>query len=602
MKKDIFTKEEIVSLEDKFIEEYLNTGKKPLRLLFRLYLRYWKEFLISIIFYFIKQLPVLLMPIVISDIINAVEGKVVSGIDPMRAIITRVIFIGALLLINIPANSIYVKFYSKATRRVEAGLRGAMVKKLQCLSIPFHIDMQSGRIQSKLMRDVEAVHTLSTQLITTFPSVLVNIITAIVVVSTKSPFVLMFFLCCIPVNVVLVRAFRKKINKANNDLRVNTENTSASINDMEEMVQITRAHALEKNEVDKMTSHLTKIANTGFKLDMVQAYFGSFLWVTVQLFQLGCLVFSSLMYANGYLKNIGDITLFQTYFNTLTWQVSAIIGMLPSFTKGAESIKSIGEILSAEDVERNEGKIKLTELKGEYEIKNLSFAYETETHLLDGFNLKINEGETVAIVGESGAGKSTLINLLIGFIHPQDGQILIDGQDMEDIDLRTYRQFISIVPQSSVMFTGSIRDNISYGLENIDEEKIKNALEAARMYDFVMSLPKGLDSRLDEHVANLSGGQRQRLSIARALIRDPRVIILDEATSALDNVSEKEIQRAIGNLTRGRTTIVVAHRLSTIRNADKIVVLKDGKVAEIGTYDQLLSQGGEFYNMHLPTI
>ena len=188
--------------------------------------------------------------------------------------------------------------------------------------------------------------------------------------------------------------------------------------------------------------------------------------------------------------------------------------------------------------------------------------------------------------------------MIIGFIHAKGGDLLIDGKSIEDIDLTSYRKHISIVPQNSVMFAGSIRENITYGIENVTDEQIKNALEASRMYDFVMSLPKGLDSRLDEHAANLSGGQRQRLSIARAIIRNPSLIILDEATSALDNVSEREIQRAINSLTEGKTTIVVAHRLSTIRNADKIVVIKDGKCIEEGTYNDLISLGGEFYKMH----
>lgn len=596
--KDLISESEIISLEDKFIDEYLKTGKKPLSLLFKLYMRYWKEFLISIFFYLIKQLPVLCMPIITANIINAVYGYVVEGIAPLNAILSNVIFVVALLIINIPTNAIYVRFYSIATRKVEAGLRGALIKKLQELSIPFHTEMQSGRIQSKLIRDVESVHTLSTQLITTFPSVIINIATAIVVVSTKSPFVLLFFLLCVPVNVILVRTFRGKINKANRDFRQDTENVSASISDMEEMIQITRAHALETKETGKMSSLLTKVANSGFRLDMVQAYFGSFLWVTIQVFQLGCLIFSAFLYTRGELTEIGDITLFQTYFNTLTWQVSSIIGLMPLFTKGAESISSIGEILSSTDTENNDDKIELENIEGNFEFKELSFSYEEDSTLLDGFSLKINKGETVAFVGASGAGKTTLINLLIGFIHAKSGELLIDGNNIEKINLPSYRRHISIVPQTSVMFTGTIRENITYGLDNVTEEQIKESLEAARLYDFVLSLPNGLDTRLDEHGANLSGGQRQRLSIARALIRNPKIIILDEATSALDNVSEREIQKAIGNLTIGRTTIVVAHRLSTIRNADKIVVLKDGKCAEIGTYNELLERKGEFYKMH----
>jgi ATP-binding cassette subfamily B protein len=366
---------------------------------------------------------------------------------------------------------------------------------------------------------------------------------------------------------------------------------------MEEMVQITRAHSLEEHEIGRIGGFLSRIAKSGFNLDMIQAYFGSFLWITIQIFQLGSLVFSGYMAYQGKIS-VGDITLFQTYFNTLTWQISALINLFPIFSKGTEAISSIGEILGSLDIEESGGKERLEALTGEYEFENVTFSYEATSQLLYDFDLSVKAGETVALVGESGSGKSTLINLAIGFMHPQKGRILVDGKDLANINLQSYRKNIAIVPQNSVLFTGSIRENITYGLENISEEKLNNVLKASLLYDFVNTLPNGVDSSLNEHGANLSGGQKQRISIARALIRDPSVIILDEATSALDNVSEREIQRAINNLCKDRTTFIVAHRLSTIRNADKIAVLKEGRCVELGTYDELLALNGEFAKMH----
>ncbi|MGN1121626.1 MAG: ABC transporter ATP-binding protein, partial [Eubacteriales bacterium] len=225
------------------------------------------------------------------------------------------------------------------------------------------------------------------------------------------------------------------------------------------------------------------------------------------------------------------------------------------------------------------------------------FSYEDDQPLLQGMNLKINAGETVAFVGESGSGKTTLLNLIIGFNMPKSGTLTVDGHDINDIDLHSYRRHISTVPQNSVLFTGTIRENITYGLPNVTEEQLRIALDAARLTDFIATLPQGVDTPLEEHGANLSGGQRQRLSIARAIIRDPKVIILDEATSALDSVSEKQIQDAINNLTKGRTTFIVAHRLSTIKNADKIAVIKQGKCVEIGSFEELMEKKGEFYKL-----
>ena len=596
-KSELLTDDEALGLENEIIERYLNNHSRPSRLIIKLYLKYKWDFLLSMIFYLIKQLPVILLPLNTATIINAVHAYVLFGTDPFPAIFTSVGVILALLLINIPTNAVYVRLYSVATRKIEAGLRGALIRKLQVLSISFHKQMQSGRIQSKIMRDVENVHTFFVQLITTIPSIALNITVALVVILQKSYVVFLFFLLCIPANLALRRVFRRKMDNSNSEFRHDVENASAMVSDTEEMVQITRAHALEDQQTRKMAGVLRRIAGSGLRLDMIQAYFGSFLWVTIQFFQIGCLVFSSYLYVRGTLTEIGDITLFQTYFNTLTWQVSSLIGLMPILAKGKESVSSIGEILCSEDVEHNEGKEPLEAVRGDFKFENVCFSYDDGQELLTGFSLDVRAGETVAIVGESGAGKTTLLSLAIGFMTPSGGRITVDGHDLSEIDLRSYRKHIAYVPQTSVMFVGTVRENLTYGAEWATDEQIEQALRASKMYDFVMSLPKGLDSNLQEHASNLSGGQRQRLSIARALLRNPQIIIFDEATSALDNVSEREIQASINSLCSGRTTFVIAHRLSTIRGADKIAVLKNGHCVELGTYDELIALGGEFYKM-----
>lgn len=596
-KSELLTDDEALGLENEIIERYLNNHSRPSRLIIKLYLKYKWDFLLSMIFYLIKQLPVILLPLNTATIINAVHAYVLFGTDPFPAIFTSVGVILALLLINIPTNAVYVRLYSVATRKIEAGLRGALIRKLQVLSISFHKQMQSGRIQSKIMRDVENVHTFFVQLITTVPSIALNITVALVVILQKSYVVFLFFLLCIPANLALRRVFRRKMDNSNSEFRHDVENASAMVSDTEEMVQITRAHALEDQQTRKMAGVLRRIAGSGLRLDMIQAYFGSFLWVTIQFFQIGCLVFSSYLYVRGTLTEIGDITLFQTYFNTLTWQVSSLIGLMPILAKGKESVSSIGEILCSEDVEHNEGKEPLEAVRGDFKFENVCFSYDDGQELLTGFSLDVRAGETVAIVGESGAGKTTLLSLAIGFMTPSGGRITVDGHDLNEIDLRSYRKHIAYVPQTSVMFVGTVRENLTYGAEWATDEQIEQALRASKMYDFVMSLPKGLDSSLQEHASNLSGGQRQRLSIARALLRNPQIIIFDEATSALDNVSEREIQASINSLCSGRTTFVIAHRLSTIRGADKIAVLKNGRCVELGTYDELIALGGEFYKM-----
>lgn len=591
--EEVFTDEEVKILEKELIETYIRSSDSPVKTLFKMYKKYIPEIILSLIFYFLKTLPVMVLPIITAEIINLVTKPPEDFIKPL---IIYIVIMALLFLLNIPTHMLHIKFHSIVSRKVEAGLRGAMVRKLQHLSITFHKEMQSGRIQSKLMRDVETIHELSTHLFTTIPGIIINMVTALIVVLTTNLTVFGFFVLCIPCAVITVRAFRRPIGDSNRKFRRNMENTSANLMDMVEMTPITRAHALENKEVNKMTSILNTLANTGFKLDMVTALFGSISWVIFQLFQFFCLVFSACMAYSGNI-GVGDISLYQQYFTMLTGQVSSIIGLMPIITKGFESISSVGEILASMDVEDNTGKIKMTDLKGDYEFKDVYFSYEDDQPLLQGMNMKINAGETVAFVGESGSGKTTLLNLIIGFNLPNSGELTVDGHDIRDIDLHSYRKHISIVPQNSVLFTGTIRENITYGRPNVTDEELNTALEAARLTDFINSLPKGVDTPLEEHGANLSGGQRQRLSIARAIIRNPQVIILDEATSALDSVSERQIQDAINNLTQDRTTFIVAHRLSTIKNADKIAVIKNGKCVEMGTFDDLMEKQGEFYKL-----
>ena len=206
-------------------------------------------------------------------------------------------------------------------------------------------------------------------------------------------------------------------------------------------------------------------------------------------------------------------------------------------------------------------------------------------------------GESIALVGESGAGKSTVLNLLIGFIPPVSGKILIDGINMVNLDINEYRHQIAVVPQNTILFSGTILDNIAYGLEHVTEKEVMEVIKDVGLEDMIEKLPDGIYTQLGEHGDKLSGGQRQRISIARALIRKPKIIVFDEATSALDSASEKKVQEATSNMMKNCTTFLVAHRLSTIRNADRIVAMRDGKIVEVGSYDELMEKKGYFYEL-----
>lgn len=553
---------------------------------------YGKIFLSSVCFA-IKHSPVWILPILTANLINLAASG--TAADKTKIIYNAVAF-GILLIINVPLNYLHVHFYASSIRNAEAGLRMALVTKIQQLSINYHKHTENGRIQAKLMRDVEQFQTLSEQLFVNALMFALTIAFTIGVTLAKSKIVFVFFLIAVPVAVTITMLFRKKIRKKNKDFRGEMETAGAKMIEMVELVPVARAHALEEWEVERMSEQINNVKSKGYAMDTFQALFGSVSWLTFQLLQMSCLVFSAVL-AFKKLIPVGDVVLYQSYFSTIVGSISAIIGLIPIIAKGLESLSSIGELLLETDTENNEGKKKLTKLDGVYDFKNVTFHYsdKSDRDVLKDFTLHIDKGETVALVGESGAGKSTALNLVIGFDLPTSGTLTIDGVNINDIDLHSYRSFIGVVPQNPIIFSGTIRDNITYGMKNVSRKELDEVIKAALLDELVAELPDGVDTLLTEHGSNLSGGQRQRISIARALIRNPQVIVLDEATSALDSVSEQKIQAAIENLTRDRTTFVVAHRLSTIKNADKIAVVKDGRCVETGTFSELMDKKGEFY-------
>ena len=581
-------------MECRFAACYQKHGKHSVRVLLEFYRGQYHKFLLSTLFFLLKHSPALLSPLLIANVVN---GVIEGGEAGSRAIFINVgIWLG-LLSIHLPANWIHNQLKSRVIRNTEAGLRAALVRKLQELSIPYHTGSQSGRLQSKIMRDVEAVETLSSQLFVNMLNIVMNLVITLSITAVKNRLILVFFVLVAPVAAGAVVAFRTKIHRENRSFRQGMEETRARVMEMVEMVPVARAHALEDKEAARISALLEETANRGYRLDMVQAHFGAVSWVVFQVFQVVCLAVSGFMAMSGLIK-VGDVTFYQSSFTTVVNQFSALINLLPILTKGLESVSSIGEVLSSDEVEKNEGKEELASLKGEYSFKQVSFSYpDSDREVLHGLEFTVKQGETIALVGESGSGKTTILNMLIGFILPSGGQLLLDGKDMKGLNLRTYRRFLSVVPQTPVLFTGTVRENITYGLEHVSEEQIAQAVEAANLSEVIKRLPQGLDTMIEEHGANLSGGQRQRISIARALIRNPQVIILDEATSALDSISESEIQEALERLTKGRTTFIVAHRLSTVRGADRILVIGQGRIREQGSYQELMAKKGEFYQM-----
>ena len=573
---------------------YEKCGNHSLKLLFGLYRGSYGYLFLSLLFYVIKHSPAWILPVVTAKVVDLAAS---GNRTEYGKIVVYLLFMVVMTIQNLPTSHLHVHFRSLAIRQVEAELRGTLVRKLQHLSILYHKQMSSGRLQSKIMRDVEAVENLSTQLFIQMVSILLSIGIALTVTLTHSRIVFVMFIVTIPLSALAVFLFRKRMQETNQQFREEVENTSGHVMEMMELIPITRAHALEEEEIQKMTGYLEQVAENGYRLDVVQNLFGATGWVIFQVSQLLCLGFTSYL---AILKKvtIGDVVLYQSYYTTIITQLTNIMNLVPIMAKGFESLHSIGEVMTSYDEEDYAGKKPVNRIKGEVEFCHVTYQYpESNKPILKNFSLKVKPGETIALVGESGAGKSTVLNMLIGFLKPDSGAVVLDGEDMRNLDLRSFRRHLAVVPQETILFSGTVRENITYGSADVTDKELWKVLKAANLDEVVKNLPHGLDTNLGEHGGCLSGGQRQRISIARSLLRNPDIILWDEATSALDNISERKVQQAFEELSKGKTTFIVAHRLSTIRNVKKIMVMKDGECVEEGDYETLMEKRGVFWEM-----
>lgn len=578
-------------MKSEFLLERHYQAQKPLRTLVYLLSPDRWRLLGAALLFIVKHSPVWVLPLIFSDVINIVTNPAAYPIH--RLWMDGLVFF-LLVVQNIPTHTAHVRMLSLVIRRLESDLRSALVRKLQQLSIGFLESQQTGAIQSKVLRDVEAIHGLCHQLIGMVFYAGMSILYATILTLFRKPVMALFFLVTVPVAVGLVRVFRREMHSRNRAFRKQIEAMSARIAEMITMIPVTRAHAIEETEIDQIGSRLAHVREQGARLDFLNALFGASGWAMSQSMQLVCLLTCGTM---AYHRMIppGDVVLYNSLFAMIVGAILGILDNLPHLARGFESVRSIGELLESPDMERNEGKSPVPSVQGRLVFDRVSFRYPSApAPALEDFSLEVEPGEMIAVVGESGSGKTTLMSLVIGFRRPTAGRILLDGRDMETLDLRQYRKHLAVVPQQTHLFSGSLRDNITYGLPEVPEEDVQRVVDMAQLRDYVKALPAGLDSMIGEGGVKLSGGQRQRVAIARALVRNPRVILFDEATSSLDVKSERLLQQAIEEMVRGRTTFIVAHRLSTIRNASRVVVMKDSRCVEIGTPAALQAAGGEF--------
>jgi ATP-binding cassette subfamily B protein len=570
-------------------------GESPIRTLRYILSGQSKNVALAVVFFSIKHSPSWLIPVITANLIDIVVQQ--------KSTTDFAINSAALIIVvaqNFPTNLLYVRFLTTAIRDTENRLRSALVVRMQQLSIGYYQKTNAGALQTKVVRDVENIEQMLRHMSDGGLAAINGLIGAIVVTAIRVPNFLIFFILVAPIASITIIRLRKSLNEYNEDFRGQIEKMSSRVNEMTTLLTVTRAHGLERRAVRRMKDSFASVQVAGLKLDRINGRFNAAAWVTFQLANVLCLILSAYFALNNKFGiSAGDVVLLTSNFGMLIGSIILLASLAPAISKGFASITSLGEVLESPDLEVNDGKKSVDSVNGVVEFSAVNFTYPTNHKpSLSDISFSAAPGKMIALVGPSGSGKSTLINLVIGFLRPTQGSIRIDGADYKNLDLRTVRKFLSVVPQESVLFDGTIAENISYGLSDVSPTEIESALRDANAWDFVQAFDDGIDTIVGERGARLSGGQKQRLAIARALIRNPRILILDEATSALDSESEKLIQEALSRLMKNRTTFVVAHRLSTVQEADQILVLDEGRIVESGTHSQLLTHQGVYRRLY----
>ena len=560
--------------------------------------RIWK-FLMAFVIKVLRSAPMVIIPIISANIIDLVS----AGQMPERlGYFFLNIGIGVFsLLLNILFSYLDSRFFKELCMSIGEDLRNVMVRKLQLLTITYHRENKTGAITNKMLNNVESIETAFSLLGTQISIITTYVTAAVVVTLINAPIMTLFYVLFIPIAIFLALVFRKPISNKNREFRKSMEGANAAVTEMLGMVETTRAHGLQKDEIARMSRYMENIRHAGTQLDEVNQVFGAISWVILQFFQIFALALSAFISSKGMIS-IGMIALFQSYFTQSVTRISTFINQLPQCTKGFDACLSIAEVLCA-DSDEHKGTQSPEIFRGDITFSDVCFRYrEDDPKLLDGFSLHIPSCQSVALVGGSGSGKSTLINLIIGFILPDSGSVSIDGVTTGDMNLTRLRKHLAVVTQDTVLFTGTLYQNLVYGAPYVTRSMVESTVREVGLSDLVDSLPDGLDTFITESGSNLSGGQRQRISIARALLRDPAIMILDEPTSALDNESESRIREILGKI-KGRCTIImITHRLSMVRGVDRILVLEKGEIVEQGTYARLMSiKDGAFVKLNSRT-
>lgn len=502
------------------------------------------------------------------------------------------------LLWNIPGHVLYIRHLSRACRDHGVALRMEVCRHLQQLSLIQHGRQSSGKIHSKIIRDIDNIESFPIQLAQPILGAIATAAVAGATIAYQAPIVAPVFLLLTPLAWGVHIVFKKKMERSATAYRETTERLSSRIEDMLDMIPVTRAHGLEDAELATATERIGDVRREAGRFDLVTAAFSATSWSTITIFNS---LFLAAMIAFGFQGwlSVAEVVLFSTLFGHLTFAAMMVLGIVPQLVRLRDSYSSVLDLLATPDLERAGGS-PVERVAGSVVLDRVTYTYPAASQpALENICLDVREGETIAIVGPSGGGKSTLLSAVLGFIAPEHGSVVLDGTNAQQLDMRSWRRQIAVVTQSSMFFSGTVRENIAHGLAAGDgrtaDQRLAHALQLAGADGFVGELKEGLETRMGEDGRTFSGGQLQRLALARALVRDPRVLVLDEPTSALDAEAELAFREALERARVGRTVLLVSHSLLNARSADRIAVVERGTITALGTHDELL-QSDNFYS------
>lgn len=529
------------------------------------------------------------LPVIFQRILDVqVPAKDVRGILLLSATT-----IGLLVLHQI-ASVRGASLLGTAVSRVVLELRARIFHKVQFLSFGYLDRQQTGRLLSKYAFDTQKVEGVLMPVLNGFiPDTVYSLLTFGVLVALNWPLALVVVLM-LPVFAFMRARYFARFRAKNEANRLAQEDLTGSASELFTALKLVRVYGEEARAADTLAAGNDAVARSRVELIAVSSSFGAFSFAAIKVLSLIVVAGGALLAIHGQVS-IGAVIAFVAGVPILVNPIQMFASVSEQYFTAEAGYRSVNELLDAPYVEEWHGTLRPEPLRGRISFDRVQFTYpDNERGAINNLSLDLAPGEKIAFVGPSGAGKSTLANLLLGLHRPQSGEIRIDGVSQADLDLRWFRRRTALVMQESPLLSGTVADNLRFARTDATDEEVRAAARLAHAEEFILQLPQGYATRIGERGALLSGGQRQRIAIARALLRDPAVLILDEPTSALDYESERLIQQALDNLARGRTVITIAHRLSTIRHADRIIVLNEGRIVEEGTFARLSAAGGYF--------